>query len=219
MRIPMSAAFPLILGLGLGLAGCKSSKTAAELPPGRGLVTFDREPPSGAEVLARPEWREGDRLVYRKGHVVRLPFRVERDGDGWKLVQEESGLAQRLDADLGDLGQQDQDGGGLLRIDPVDSRYSWPLWVGKRWTCQFVRRAAGQPDLPLQAAYEVQGEETVQVPAGTFRCLRIWRTVRLTVEGNYIDRAAIVWYSPEVGYFVRSLDDGIVTELEEAHRQ
>lgn len=199
---------------------CRSAGKGQELPAGAGLVSFDREPPAGQATFARPAWKPGDRFVYRKGHLVRLPFRVEADGEGWRLVQEESGLVQRLDADMGELGQVGADGKqNLVELDPVDVRYHWPLWLGKRWTAHFVRRVPDQPALPLQAEYRVDGEEDVQVPAGTYRCLRIWRTVRLAVEGQYIDRVALIWYSPELGVFVRSLDDGIVTELESAHRQ
>jgi len=214
-----SFALTLLLSL-CALSGCKSPHAGSELPPGKGLVSYDREPPPGAETFARPTWRAGDSFVYRKGGQARLPSLVEADGDGWRLVQEEGRPALRLDADFGDLGQVPQEGEeGLVTNDPVDARFSWPLWDGKRWTCQFVRRTPDELPFPLQVEYEVRGEEQVKVPAGSYRCLRIWRTVRPAKEGVFIARVALIWYAPEIGYVVRTLDDGIVTELEEVHRQ
>jgi hypothetical protein len=157
------------------------------------LISFDRDPPPGVEVFERPTWRVGDRFVYGKGHQVRLPSRVEADGEGWLLVQEQGGPSLRLDADLGDLGQQPKEGTeGQVSNDPVDTRFSWPLWDGKRWSCEFVRRTTDVVPMPLHVEYEVLGEEQVKVPAGTFRCLRIWRTVRPAKEGKYIDRGGLL---------------------------
>ena len=225
LRLPCRSSMntPLLLALVLGLfpiASCKSPHAAADLPPGKGLISFDREPPPGVETFPRPTWRAGDRFVYRKGGQARMPSLVEADGDGWRLVQEDGRPDLRLDADFGDLGQAPKEGDeGRVTNDPVDARFSWPLWDGKRWSCQFVRRTMVDDPFPLHAEYEVRGEEQVKVPAGSFRCLRIWRTTRPAKEGNFIALVSLLWYAPEIGYVVRTLDNGIVTELEEVHRQ
>lgn len=195
---------------------------AHEAPPkGLGLVTFDRTPPAGAEVFAKPDWKAGDRFTYRKGKLLRLPYRVDADeSGGWRLVEEETGLFLRIDADLGEHGQVDpRQNGRELVLDPGDVPYQWPLWVGKRWTCQFTLGPKDKPTMAVIVSYHCDAIEEVTVPAGTFRCVRIWRSMRPAREGRFVEQVAILWYAPDVGYFSRRIEDGVLTELEEFHRQ
>jgi hypothetical protein len=220
------------------LAACHSTPKLPDPGHGPGLVSFDRDPPAGAEIFARPEWKEGDRLAYRKARLRKLSFRVAKDeGDGWKLVDEESGSALHLDADFRELGETrpgekkagedagkdsgmsfTQDKNAIL-LDPGDTRYCWPLWVGKHWTCEFVHRGPNEPAFPLIANYWCDAIETVKTPAGTFRALRIWRAARVAAKGDFVERVALTWYAPDAGTMVKSLDDGILTELDELQRQ
>lgn len=208
-----------ILLAGTGSAAC--SATGVPLPAGQGLVTEDQEPPNGAEVFEAPAWKVGDRFVYEKGGVSRLSFRVDSTVDGvHRLVDEQAGLVTLVGVDLSDRGQEKPDDPKLtVSYDPADFSLTWPLWVGKRWTCNFVRRAAGEEDVPLIVTYECDGVDTVKVPAGTFRCLRIWRRARPAKQGNYIDRISIAWYAPEVGTIVRRLNESLLVEAVEIDRQ
>lgn len=201
------------------LAACRASGPA--LPAGQGLVTVDREPPSGAEVFEAPAWKVGDRFVYEKGGISRLSFRVESTLAGvHHLVDEQGGLVTLVGVELSDRGQEKPDAPELtISYDPADFGLTWPLWVGKRWSCHFVRRAADQEDVPLLVTYECDGMDTVKVPAGTFRCLRIWRRARPAAQGNYVDRISIAWYAPEVGTIVRRLNDSLLIEAVEIDRQ
>ena len=202
---------------GLLLPACRGA--AGSLPPGRGLVSYDRDPPQGAVAYDAPAWKVGDRLVYRKGGAVRAAYRVEATEDGvHRLVEEQGTLVLHIGTDLSDRGQETV-GGGTVTYDPADFELSWPLWQGKRWSCSFVSRAPGREDIPLLVSYTCDATEDVTVPAGTFRCLRIWRRARLASPGNWIDRFSIAWYAPEAGAFVRRLNDSLLTELEEIHRQ
>jgi hypothetical protein len=163
----------------------------------------------------------GDRFVYEKGGISRLAFRLESTSDGvHRLVDEQIGLVTLVGVDLSDHGQE-KPGAPELTIseDPADFAVTWPLWVGKRWSCHFVRRQAGAEDVPLLVTYECDGIDTVKVPAGTFRCLRIWRRARPASSGNYVDRISIAWYAPEVGAFVRRLNEGLLIEAVEIDRQ
>jgi hypothetical protein len=92
-------------------------------------------------------------------------------------------------------------------LAPADSRFAWPLWVGKRWVSHFVRKVPGA-GLPVLATYQCDARERITVPAGTFDCWRIWRRARPATEGKFL-----------VGWVVRRLDDGVLLELEEFHRQ
>jgi hypothetical protein len=213
-RIPLS-----LCAVALIVAACHS--TPPVLPPGRGLVTFDREPPTGAVVYAAPAWQVGDRFVYRKGGLSRIAFRLDAtEGGVHKLVEEQGTVVMRFGDDLRDLGQEKPgDKTATVTYDPADYELSWPLWQGKRWSCSFTSRSPSRPDIPLLVSYECDASEDVTVPAGKFHCLRIWRRARLAVEGNWIDRISVAWYSPEAGAFVRRLNDSLLTELEEIHRQ
>jgi len=219
-RSPLSSSFLLAAACALGaLGGCRAS--GEKVPAGAGLVTVDRDPPSGAEVFEAPVWKVGDRFVYQKGGISRLAFRLDSTVDGvHRLVDEQGGLVTLIGTDLSEHGQE-QPGAPehTVTYDPADFGLTWPLWVGKRWSCQFVRRAAGEEDVPLLVTYECDGIDTVKVPAGTFRCLRIWRRARPTKPGNYIDRISISWYAPEVGTIVRRLNESMLVEAVEIDRQ
>jgi hypothetical protein len=213
-------AAPFVLALLSVLLGACHS-TPAKLPPGRGLVSFDRDAPEGATTYAAPTWKVGDRFVYLKGGLSRLAFRLESTDAGvHRLVDEQGTMVLRIGEDLSDRGQEKPgDEKATLAYDPADFELSWPLWQGKRWTCSFTSRGAGRPDIPLLVSYLCDATEDVTVPAGTFRCLRVWRRARPAVEGNWIERISVAWYAPEAGVFVKRLADSLLTELAEVQRQ
>jgi hypothetical protein len=190
---------------------------------GRGVVGFDREAPRGVETFAAPRWQPGDRMVYLRGNALRPTMHVEARDGGYALVDVSTGAQQIMSAELADLGLAEPNPDGSLtstiELAPADQRYHWPLWVGKRWTCHLLRKVPGHPPLPLIATYVVEGSEEVTVPAGTFRALRILRRSNVAAEGTYVERAALTWYAPAAGVEVRRLEDGVLTELAELHRQ
>ena len=83
----MSSWLRLLLAAAVLLPACTAPQALPE-GHGRGLVSWDRVPPAGAEAFDRPEWTVGDRFIFRRGEGVRL-------------VEEESGLIHLLDPDLG----------------------------------------------------------------------------------------------------------------------
>ncbi len=190
---------------------------------GRGLVSFDRNPPAGVETFAAPGWQAGDRFVFVRGNAQRIGMHVETHGDGLLLIDDSTGGRQLLTADLADLGVEEARPGRApeptIAVAPADTRYHWPLWVGKRWSNHFLRKAPGQPPLPLLVTYAVEASEDITVAAGTFRTLRILRRASVAAQGTYLERASLSWYAPAIGAEVRRLDDSIVTELAEVHRQ
>lgn len=220
-RIGRRALLALSLGLPLALTGGCSSTKASTLPSGRGLVSYDRTAPAGAERFPRPDWKEGDLFEYRRGERVRMRLRVERHADGGLLlVDEERRTALALDEDLGELGELAEDRETYrVRFDPIDACFSWPLWSGKRWATHFVRRTEAGEEIPFLVEYRCDGIETIEVPAGRLRCLRIWRTVSIAAEGDFVERAALLWYSPEVGYLARRLENSLVVDLVDYQRQ
>jgi hypothetical protein len=122
--------------------------------------------------------------------------------------------------DLWEVGQEKADAPEATRVQsPPHPILTWPLWEGKRWSCHLVTKAPGRPAVPLNVSFHCDRLETIDVPAGKFRALRIWRTARVAAEGDHFARTSLLWYAPEVGFLVRRLDDGLLTDLEEFHRQ
>ncbi len=201
------------------LAACQST----ELPEGQGegVTAYDREPPENTQLYEPPTWQVGDRFVYLRAGQMKLPFRVkEVTDDTYVLEHEEGGSLTTVTHELAMSGMELPDQPDSKRVDdPPEALLHWPLWVGKRWSCSFVRKQAGRPALPLQSEYLCDGVEDVKVPAGTFRCLRIWRRVRVDAEGQFVQRTSLMWYAPGVGNFVRRLENGTLMELEAYHRQ
>jgi hypothetical protein len=172
--------------------------------------------------LSCPGWKKGDRFLYRRGGQVRSAWRVlEATEAGYELGEESSGLVLLLDKDLGQLAEEDPNAPEQQRVlAPRDAQLSWPLWHGKHWVVEYLRKVPNEPALPIVAAYECDGVETIKVPAGSFECWRIWRRARPAIEGRrFLDQSSILWYAPQVGWFVRRLEDGVLTELESWQRQ
>ena len=205
--------------LAFALAACFG---VASLPEGEGegLVGADRAAPADGNVGERPAWSVGDWFRYRHGGVNHMSWRVTRADDaGYTLTQEATGAQTLLDPDFGIIGEDVPDEPeSTRRRAPVDNGWTWPLWVGKRWSTHYLRKAPGAA-LPVRADYVCDARESVTVPAGTFDCFRVWRTARPLVEGRFLEAVQVAWWAPDVGYFVKRLDESVLLELEAFHRQ
>lgn len=202
------------------VVACQSSPPAPSLPDGqgRGVLTADTVPPPGGRTWERPTWQVGDRFVLQLGDRQRGQASVTAIlADAY--VIDNGGVQTRRGLDLGHLGEFAPNGQPLHVLTPADTRYHWPLWVGKHWTCEFVDRALGGRAMTMVADYTVEALDTVVVPAGTFEALRIVRRVQWTDAGEPLpSRAQVVWYGPAVGTEVRQLVGDTLVELVERPR-
>ena len=209
----------LLPALMLAAAGCRVAPRGevAGAEDGRGLLAFDAEPPAGAMLWQRPEPRLGDCFTLLRGGHTRLTFRVVEVGANGSTLQDEQGHRLRRDVELGHLGEWGATGEqAIQRLSPVDVRCHWPLWVGKKWRCEYVDSTAGGASLRIEAAYLVEGLDTVVVPAGTFQALRIVRRATLKADGEpFLDRTTFRWYAPSIGLEVRRVVDDTAYELVE----
>jgi len=85
------------------------------------------------------------------------------------------------------------------RVVPPELRYVWPLALGRKWEQTFTREMPRDKQTEeIASVCQVEAEETITVPAGTFRALKIvcrnQRTGALRYE---------VWYAPEVKNWIR----------------
>jgi hypothetical protein len=91
------------------------------------------------------------------------------------------------------------DGVVVLRETPPRLVYAWPLVVGKSWDeTHKQERPVERSTTDRNSTWTVGAEETVTVPAGTFRTLKItWR--------NRNNGAVLydMWYAPDVKHWVK----------------
>ena len=184
------------------------------MPAGRGLLVPATQGSESSETFAAPTWRDGDTFEFVRGSTVRLRYRVEAtESGGWNLLDVDKGARLALDRDLGQLGERDKNGDWRVRFDPVDPSFAWPLWPGKQWTGEFVRRAEGDREVLLLANYRCGPIEWIEVPAGRVRAIQVWRTLSLAGAEGVPDFVSLLWYAPEFGTFARRLESGLLTEL------
>jgi hypothetical protein len=91
------------------------------------------------------------------------------------------------------------DGVVVSHNTPPRLSYAWPLAVGKTWEeSHREERPADRQTLERSSLWTVETEETVTVPAGTFRTLKIvWRNKR--TNGLLYE----MWYAPDVKQWVK----------------
>ncbi len=182
-----------------------------------GLVRADDSPPIGAETWGRPELRVGDAFTYVRGGSLRMEYVVGESREAQEIELLLEGMDTRfiLDRDLGVLREADANRPTSAK-QPVDPQFNWPLWVGKTWVGEFVPwdQDAGAAPYVVRVEYRCDAVERIQTAAGTFEALRIWRfAAPRENREDYLSRDSVYWYVPELGYFVKWLDSGSVTEL------
>jgi hypothetical protein len=81
--------------------------------------------------------------------------------------------------------------------DPPLNFYHWPVWVGESWSTPYkVTNHATNQTKDMRAWYTVEDQQTVHVPAGSFKTFRILYSTD-TIWGH-------IWWSPELGITVKS---------------
>ena len=192
-----------------------------QLPDGQGLgvTSFDSEAPAGARTWTAPDLDVGQYFVFLNADVDRLAFQVTQKSDDGYVMTSEAGEVLHLTRELGDVRRElPNEASGVLVKDPPDIAYHWPLWAGKRWSCHYLRKVPGLPAQAIALSYQCDAVETIEVPAGRFECLRIWRKAGIATEEAGARLTSVLWYAPEVGFWVRRLRGGMLTELVEYSR-
>jgi hypothetical protein len=83
----------------------------------------------------------------------------------------------------------------IARSSPPRPWFVWPLAAGRNWDYEGVYEERDRK-VPVRETYAARALETVQVPAGTFRAIRIQRDAGPEGWDEY-------WYAPEVGWYVK----------------
>lgn len=214
-------------GILLALTACSTAPEApengqpAEPLQGAGVI-FESEPTRAFQTrrpeLDAPGLTSGTELVFRRGGDRIARQRVERrEGEPLiRLIDTDTGMQTLHTLELTEIGR-DAPGGELpvLRLLPGDPWALFPLWEGKRWTAEFASHSPRRGPIMLRVEYHCDAREVIDTPAGRFRCYRIWRSAGLAQEGSELRRTSLYWYSPELGFVVKRLDESELLELQE----
>jgi hypothetical protein len=161
-------------------------------------------PEDKARVVAPPQWRPGDRWVYRvvtavdsstktvevvqTREVNGTPYYVVRTRDTDVVNYWTQNLGWAFSATVHDATVQ-------ARTDPPVPWFTWPLQVGRQWNHQGVYEDRSGKRTTNET-FMVVAAETVDVPAGRFDSLKIVR------EGNSADSDQY-WYARDARSYVR----------------
>ncbi len=168
----------------------------------------DQPPVEGGPPVA-PAWKPGYEWAFRwesprgKGTFV---WSVDREElvDGVECYVVKAGEQREIYWRKTDLAYYMDKVSGVVeeRSTPAELRYAWPLETGKTWTQTFhYERLRDRTTQEIASACQVEGEETITVPAGTFRTFKI--VCRSQRTGSLRHES---WYSPEVKQKVRERD-------------
>jgi hypothetical protein len=185
----------LILACALGiLTGCaavanpppKEQSALAISPPGPPVWKpgyewgFRWESPQGKGTFV---W-----TVNREEIVDGMAYYVVTAGRQREMYWQKADLAFYLDKVRGQVER---------RYIPPQHRYMWPLTPGKTWEDTFIEELPlDHQTIELALRCQVETEETLTVPAGTFRAFKIVCRHPGAIGSE-------IWYAPEVKQWIR----------------
>jgi hypothetical protein len=167
-------------------------------------------PPKPPEAdLQRPEWKVGDRWVFRRmptsqlGGVASLVTHevIEATADGYtmRITRLNEELTRYWTRDL-HLSRQESRGRLLNQYEPAARYFDWPLLPGKSWSQEFEYRD-GRNDGRYVNSWRVDtGLARVDMLAGVIGAVRVDRF------GGAGERLESYWFSPPIRYWVRFED-------------
>ncbi len=158
-----------------------------------------------APVVA-PLWRVGDEWAFRSegpsgvGTFVWEVDRIEPLGGVQHYVIKTGSrrIYYRVD-DLA-LAREEVEGKIVREITPATWRWvTFPMTVGATWTVKYHEdRPLDRQSDDIERACVVEGEESLVVPAGTFRAFRV--VCRNTRNDSWV---TTIWYAPQVKQMIR----------------
>jgi len=206
---------------------------AAIVSVASGCMTLERGDP-GPAIEAAGTAKPGSELTYliRNGYNGELRatamrrfdeagsrfegLAYEEAGSGGFGRQEAALVAQHFDA-RGDLVAWERADGRRTTFEPPLRALPFPLVPGQSVRQDVLARVDGEPRLRrVVMIARVGGWETVDVPAGRYRALRVTRDLWLgdfEFHRTETRRIEIDWYSPEAGAVVRSSEDSAHIDL------
>ena len=193
-----------LMGVFVFLAGCNTLATEPPAETGK-IREQSNVATSSAEILG-PLWKSGYTWQFRwesphgRGTYVWTVKGEERvDGIDYYVIATDRQIeTYRRKADLA-FAMVKVDGEVDIRFTPPYLQYVWPLAPGKKWEQTVTREAPRDKRTDeISTTCQVEAEETIAVPAGSFRAFKIVCHNKLT--GSLMSE---VWYSPEAKQLIR----------------
>jgi hypothetical protein len=153
-------------------------------------------------VATVPEWRVGDRWRHawtagtETGVKASEVLSVREIGGVRFYVLRVDGVDRYYTLDL-HWAANVMESRVAARAQPPQPWFMWPLEVGRRWEYRGTYEDQERKN-QLSEVYRVLGVERVEVPAGTFRALKLERQGATGDSDEY-------WYAPEVRWYVKWL--------------
>jgi hypothetical protein len=194
------------------LARVEQARGVAASIPSSALAVASPQPANA--MSAPPIWRRGDEWAYRyespagNGTYVWSVDREEViDGVPHYVIKTGTREIFSRKSDLAST-QETVDGAIVVKNTPSRLHFVWPMYVGQTWeqTIQEERPVARQTAERIDTV-TVDAEETVSVPAGTFKTLKIVCRNKKTGAIRYE-----AWYSAELKHVVmlrENLESGL----------
>jgi hypothetical protein len=180
----------------LGFSEVLPAHASTEAPPGA-VVAEAKFPHLGARWVMKTTDQSGSTrtttwTVMDEGAFEGKPvYRVTNGADVFLLEKPTRNLIARLKGDT-----------PVFLMKPHEGQFTWPLWVGKRWTSSFDAKDLAQrrqfPDVTSE--WSVETYEEIIVPAGTFKAFRL-----KSAPSRNQSVAYTLWYAPELGLLVKQI--------------
>jgi hypothetical protein len=183
----------------------RAQKRDAQQPRARVEQVAAAGTPVQSAAIMAPSWQMGDEWQYAykspsdSGSYVWSVDRIEMLNGAQHYVVKAG--TREIFYRVSDFASSLERLNGVVVVSHTPPRlnFAWPLTVGKRWEQSHRdERPVERQTTDRNSLWVVESEETVTVPAGTFRTMKItWRN-KNTNAVNYE-----MWYAPEAKQWVK----------------
>lgn len=178
-----------------------------------------------AEDIAQPVWKQGASWHYRAtSNFEPREFTWIREVEavlpgGRYRIRGREGVGRMHDASGNFIGNRGSNRGTM--------EFNFPLQVGKRWSHERNTDTEFRTGTET-STWEVEAEERIEVPAGTFDCVRVkgttwgsWAESRMLNQNfNKRHNVTTYWYCPQVQGVARwVVQDKAMTSLPTVHTE
>lgn len=193
----------------------KGSEVERASSAGQVTTTPPKQAGASVEAVSAPVGRPGDVYTYEtidhedsklNNVTSREVVSVNGQETVMKFVNAKSGYTRFLtyDSQLGLMGSRYGANEGV-DYRPAVKYFTFPARLGDTWnaTSTETNIKTGKTRLHVLAG-RVEGFETIAVPAGTFRALKVILDSEVREEGRTVTGRDVSWYAPDVRRTVKS---------------
>jgi hypothetical protein len=206
LRAPAPTAAPASATAHAPPPAMKAMQAPASVPPSRPAA-----PPAAAvtDSIAAPAVQVGDTYTYEtidhndprlNNVVVREVTGVAAGEITMRFINAKNGYARVLtfDRDLGLISARSASGGDGSTYSPAVRYFTFPLRIGETWTATSTETSTAGKTRQHALRGRVEAVDTVSVPAGTFRAIRVVLESEVLEDSKILYGRDVSWYVPEI---------------------